>query len=108
MESRLDPDPWVMDWRDSVARMKATPPGPSVERLVARLRPGQHVLLVRPLTDGVSNWTEPWTQLVRRRSAQWGEILATDRHLKRVAVAPRYFKFATTVGNSAVLYEKTA
>jgi mannosyltransferase len=108
MESRLDPDPWVMDWRDSVDRMKATSPGPAVERLVATLRPGQHVLLVRPLTEGVSNWTEPWTKLVRRRSAQWGEILATDRRLKRVGIAPRYYKFATTVGNSAVLYQKTA
>jgi mannosyltransferase len=107
MESRLDPDPWVMDWRDSVDRMKATSPGPAVERLVATLRPGQHVLLVRPLTEGVSNWTEPWTKLVRRRSAQWGEILATDRRLKRVGIAPRYYKFATTVGNSAVLYQKT-
>jgi mannosyltransferase len=107
LESRIDPDPWVMDWRDGVARMTKTNPGRAVASLVASLRPGQHVILVRPLTEGVSNWTEPWTELVRRRSAQWGEALASDPRLRRIAVSPRFYKFATAVGNSAVLYQKT-
>ena len=76
--------------------------------LLANLRPGQKVLFVRPLTEGVQNWKAPWTQLVRRRSAQWGAILAGDTTLRQVQVAPQFYRGASTVGNSAVLYEKTA
>jgi len=64
--------------------------------------------VVRPLTEGVQNWKAPWTQLVRRRSAQWGAILAGDETLRQVQVAPQFYRGASTVGNSAVLYEKTA
>ena len=61
---------------------------------------------MRPLTEGVENWRAPWTQLVRRRSAQWGAILAGDTTLEQVQVAPQFYRGASTVGNSAVLYEK--
>ncbi|MGI8579607.1 MAG: hypothetical protein ACR2K9_03510, partial [Solirubrobacteraceae bacterium] len=76
--------------------------------LIASLKPGQRVVLVRPITDGIYNWTAPWTLLVRRRSAQWSQMLATDPTLKRTVTAPQFYKPAATVGNSAVLYTKTA
>ncbi len=100
-------DPYVQDWRDAVARYKRVAPARAENELVATLRPGQHVLLVRPLTEGTDNWSEPWTKLVRRRSAQLGGLLAADKRLRRVAVSPQFYRNVSTVGNSAVLYVRT-
>jgi mannosyltransferase len=96
-----------MDWRDALDHLRAAAPRATLPPLLATLRPGQKVLFVRPLTEGIVNWKAPWTQLVRRRSAQWGAILAQDATLRRVQVAPQFYRGASTVGNSAVLYEKT-
>lgn len=101
-------DPRHMNWVDALDRLDAAQPNEVLPRLLATLRPGQKVLFVRPLTEGVQNWKAPWTQLVRRRSAQWGAILAGDATLRQVQVAPQFYRGASTVGNSAVLYEKTA
>jgi mannosyltransferase len=101
-------DPRRMNWVDALDKLRAAQPGEVLPALLANLRPGQKVLFVRPLTEGVQNWKAPWTQLVRRRSAQWGAILAGDATLRQVQVAPRFYRGASTVGNSAVLYEKTA
>jgi mannosyltransferase len=101
-------DPRRMDWVDALDRLEAAQPDRVLPGLLANLRPGQKVLFVRPLTEGVQNWKAPWTQLVRRRSAQWGAILAGDTTLRQVQVAPQFYRGASTVGNSAVLYEKTA
>jgi mannosyltransferase len=99
-------DPRHMDWVDALDRLEAAEPAEVLPPLLANLRPGQKVLFVRPLTEGVQNWKAPWTQLVRRRSAQWGAILAGDTTLRQVQVAPQFYRGASTVGNSAVLYEK--
>jgi hypothetical protein len=101
-------DPRYMNWADALERLKHTSPARALAPLLASLRPGQHVVLVRPITDGVYNWTAPWTLLVRRRSAQWSELLATDKTLKHTANAPPFYKPAATVGNSAVVYTKIA
>ena len=101
-------EPRHMDWVDALDKLEAAQPDRVLPGLLANLRPGQKVLFVRPLTEGVTNWKAPWTQLVRRRSAQWGAILAGDTTLRQVQVAPQFYRGASTVGNSAVLYEKTA
>ncbi len=101
-------DPRRMDWVDALDRLRAADPDEVLPPLLAKLAPGQKVLFVRPLTEGVQNWKAPWTQLVRRRSAQWGAILAGDTTLKEVGKAPTFYRGASTVGNSAVLYEKVA
>jgi len=101
-------DPRHMDWVDALDKLEAAQPGRVLPGLLGNLRPGQKVLFVRPLTEGVTNWKAPWTQLVRRRSAQWGAILAGDASLRQIQVAPQFYRGASTVGNSAVLYEKTA
>ena len=101
-------DPRHMDWVDALDKLEAAQPERVLPALLAKLQPGQKVLFVRPLTEGVQNWKAPWTQLVRRRSAQWGAILAGDETLRQVQVAPQFYRGASTVGNSAVLYEKTA
>jgi mannosyltransferase len=107
LAAHLDRDPYLMDWYDAVRHARATNPQRATQALVAGLRPGQHVLLVRPITDGVANWTAKWTLLVRRRSAQISGALAANPHLKRIALAPAFYQNASEVGNSAILYEKT-
>jgi mannosyltransferase len=99
-------DPRHMNWVDALDRLQQARPQATLGPLLANLRPGQKVLFVRPLTEGIVNWKAPWTKLVRRRSAQWGAILAGDTSLRRLTVAPVFYRGASTVGNSAVLYEK--
>jgi mannosyltransferase len=101
-------DPSYMDWVDALSRLQAATPQATLAPLLASLRPGQKVLFVRPLTEGVKNWEAPWTQLVRRRSAQWDALLAGDRSLRQVAVAPHYYRGACCVADSAVLYQKVS
>ena len=101
-------DPRYLDWADALSKLEAAQPDRVLPPLLAKLRPGQKVLFVRPITDGVDNWRAPWTQLVRRRSAQWGAILAGDPTLRQVQVAPQFYRGASTVGDSAALYEKTS
>jgi mannosyltransferase len=103
---RTDPDPYLMNWYDAVDAMQAVDPRAAATRLAASLKPGQKLLLIRPITDGTDNWSATWTSLIRRRAAQMGEVWASDPSLKRVAVAPPFYRNATEVGNSAVLYQK--
>ena len=76
--------------------------------LIDSLKPGQQLLFVRPLTEGAQNWEAPWTALVRRRSAQWGAIIAGDRQLVPEAWAPHNYRGACCVADSAMLYKKIA
>jgi hypothetical protein len=102
-------DPSYMNWVDAERRLKDADPQTTLGPLVASLRPGQQLLYVRPLTEGVKNWQAPWTELVRRRSAQWGAILQADVNggmLKVVALAPNYYRGAPDIADSAVLYKK--
>jgi hypothetical protein len=92
-------------------RLRAAPPAATLDPLVASLRPGQQLLYVRPLTEGANNWKAPWTSLVRRRAAQWGQILKDDVDrgmLKVVSVAPHNYRGASILAYSAVLYQKVS
>ena len=103
------PHPSYMDWVDALKRLEDTNPRATLGALVASLKPGQQLLYVRPLTEGAQNWQAPWTQLVRRRSAQWGAILTGDvaaGMLKSVAWAPHNYRGACCVADSAMLYQK--
>jgi mannosyltransferase len=101
--------PGYMNWTDALNRLQDANPRATLDPLVASLRPGQQLLFVRPLTEGVKNWNGTWPQLVRRRSAQWGQILTTDTAngtLKRIASAPQNYRSACCIADSAVLYQK--
>jgi mannosyltransferase len=102
-------DPSYMNWVDAKTRLEHADPRATLDPLVASLTPGQQLLYVRPLTEGAQNWNAPWTQLVRRRSAQWGALLEADVSagvLRPVAVAPHSYGGACCVSDTAVLYEK--
>jgi mannosyltransferase len=97
----------VMDWTDGYDRMKDATTAKNLEPLLARLPAGGRVLIVHPVTTRVDDWDSPWTELVRRRSAQWGGALANDGRFKRVAVVPPFYRRATRIGVRGVIYEKS-
>ena len=104
-------DPTYMNWSDAQRRLTQASPAATLTPLVASLRSGQQLLFVRPLTEGSRNWGEPWSKLVRRRSAQWGQILTNDvanGTLTPVATAPGSYPGACCVADSAVLYRKSS
>jgi hypothetical protein len=100
-------DPTYMNWVNALSRLRRAGPAATLGPLVAGLKPGQQLLYVRPLTEGAENWKAPWTRLVRRRSAQWGALLAANGQLKEVAWAPHNYRGDCCVGDSAILYRKT-
>ncbi|MFN2617117.1 MAG: glycosyltransferase family 39 protein [Thermoleophilaceae bacterium] len=96
----------VMDWTDSQDRLEAATPARNLDPLLDRLPAGHKVLLVHPVTERVDDWDAPWTQLVRRRSAQWGYTLARDRRFRRIGAVPPFYRRATRIGIRGVLYVK--
>ncbi|MGB9186234.1 MAG: glycosyltransferase family 39 protein [Solirubrobacteraceae bacterium] len=105
--SGVAPDPQSMNWVNALTRLQNADPRTTLDRLIATLKPNQQLLFVRPLTEGAQNWQAPWTELVRRRSAQWGALLASDPRLKPVAWAPHNYRGACCVADSALLYRKS-
>jgi len=97
----------IMDWTDGYDRMKDATTARNLEPLLARLPDGGRVLIVHPVTSRADDWDAPWTELVRRRSAQWGGALASDKRFDRVAVVPPRYRRATRIGVRGVIYEKT-
>jgi mannosyltransferase len=104
----IDAQPTYMDWIDALKRYRNENPFKVVPRILNNLKPGQQVLFIRPMTEGAQSWKAPWTELIRLRAAQWGEIIAADKQLKRVpgAWAPHNYFGACCVASSAVLYKK--
>jgi mannosyltransferase len=99
-------NPHVMDWTDSQDRLKKATVATNLEPLLAKLPRSARVLLVDPVTERVDDWDARWTQLVRRRSAQWGYAVATDPRFKQIGVVPTNYRHATRIGVRGVLYEK--
>lgn len=104
-------DPTYMNWSHAQAALQHADPSTTLGTLVASLKPGQQLLFVRPLTEGAQNWRSPWTMLVRRRAAQWGQLLTEDvAHgtLVEVTWAPHFYRSACCVADSAMLYRKAS
>ncbi|MBA3437749.1 MAG: glycosyltransferase family 39 protein [Thermoleophilaceae bacterium] len=97
----------VMDWRDVQERLEAATPEKNLAPLLDRLPRSRRVLLVHPVTSNNGDWDAPWTQLVRRRSAQWGQALEADPRFTREAAVPSFYRRAGRIGVRGVLYQKT-
>ena len=97
----------IMDWTDGYDKLKDATPSENLEPLIASLPPGGRVLIVHPVTSRADDWDAPWTELVRRRSAQWGAALANDPRLEPVKPVPLRYRRATRIGVRGFIYEKT-
>lgn len=100
-------DPRVFDWRDALERMREARPSRVLASYVSSLRPGQTLVLVNPIVRG-SRWRAPWTELVRKRSAQWQRQADRNPNLVRIGAQPRFGNRPLTRGVRATLYRKTA
>ena len=96
----------IMDWTDGYDKLKAATPSKNLDPLIASLPTGGRVLIVYPVTSRADDWDAPWTELVRRRGAQWGAALANDPRLKPVKAVPIRYRRATRIGVRGVIYEK--
>ncbi len=104
-------DPSYMRWAGALGRLQDASPEAVLGPLIATLKPGQQLLYVRPLTEGAKNWSASWPVLVRRRAAQWGQILIGDvaaGRLKPVAWAPHNYRSACCIASAAVLYQRAS
>ena len=102
-------DPTYMNWVNAMDRYTAAQPSNVLPKLVNALKPGQQILYIRPLTEGVANWNAPWTIMIRRRSAQWGQILQDDVNsgeLQQEAWAPHNYRGSCCIADAAILYKK--
>ena len=101
----------VMDWRDAHEKLQDATPAKNLTPLLDRLPRSRRVLLVHPVTSTLGDWDAPWTSLVRRRSAQWGQAMELDRRFKRdesvpMGAVPTFYRRATRIGVRGVLYTK--
>ena len=101
-------DPSTMNWSDAYTRLAGAAPAATENALVASLSPGRRLLYTRPLTEGAEGWAPNWSGLVRRRAAQWSQLLATDPRLRLMAGgrAPRYYRGSCCVADSALIYTR--
>lgn len=103
----IDNQPTFMDWVNALQRYRKANPWKIVPPLLNSLKPGQQLLLINPLTEGVINWTAPWTNTIRLRTAQWESIIHHDKQMQFEQVfAPHNYHGAVDVGNYALLYKK--
>lgn len=99
-------DPSYMNWVNAMATYRAATPAKVLTPMLNALKPGQQLLFIRPLTEGVSNWEAPWTQLVRRRSAEWLAIIGNDKQFVEEATAPHNYRGSCCIADAAILYKK--
>ena len=98
--------PSYVNWVNALPRYKAENVTTTLDAMLNSLKFGQQLLFIRPMTEGALNWKAPWTFEIRRRSAQYGAIIAADKQLVQVATAPHYYRGACCIADSAVLYKK--
>ncbi len=101
-------DPSAMNWSDAYSRLARADPRRTLDALLGTLTPGQHLLAIRPLTEGSAAWKADWSGLVRRRAAEWGALLASDPRLRPIpgATAPHNYRGACCVADSAIVYTR--
>jgi hypothetical protein len=96
-------DPFVMDWRDALKRLRAAKPR-RVLALAHALPAGRRLAFVTPVFR-YGGWHAPWTRMVKLRATQLAAALRRDRALRRVAVV-RPGRRGTRSTLAAVVYER--
>jgi hypothetical protein len=102
------PDVQVMDWRDAVDRLGKTRVSHNLVPMLDALPVGHRLYLIRPIVSRKIEWLAPWTNLVKRRSAQWIHAIDRDPRFKRVLISNAFLSVGHR--NGAVqgrLYVKT-
>jgi len=77
------------------------------DHALARLHPGQQLVLVLPILRTAS-WVAPWTKLVKKRSKQWERALDHDPRLAREQAIPHLSGSRLPHGVRVVLFRRLA
>ncbi len=94
------PDAQVFDWRDSIDRLERARAKPTLDGLLATVRPGSEFIVVAPVFRDYRAWRARWTKLVWTKSTAWTWLLARDPRITlvahvatdEIAVRTNYFK----------------
>jgi hypothetical protein len=76
--------------------------------ILDKMRVGQQLYLIRPITSRENEWQAPWTSLVKRRSLQWIHVMDRDHRFKLEKISNNFLQVGHR--NGAVqgrLYVKT-
>jgi len=79
----------VTDWRDGVARLRASVAASELDSMLDSLPVGRRLVLVRPIVDDYERWSAQWTELVRRRSEEWAQYVSNDLRFRVSLVYPQ-------------------
>jgi len=82
-------DVGVTDWRDGVARLRASVAASELDSMLDSLAVGRRLVLVRPSVSDFERWSAPWTELVKRRSEEWAQFVSNDLRYRVSAVYPQ-------------------
>jgi mannosyltransferase len=96
----------VTDWRDGAEHFDRTGVRTQLLPLLDRLRPGQHLLLVRPIMFYPERWKGEWTSRVRDRSIEYEGVLRGDPRLRLAAIVPQSFRLPGPNPVQGLLFEK--
>jgi mannosyltransferase len=96
----LVPDARVFDWRDAVARLRASNMQDRVDQTIAAVRPGAEFVVVAPVFRDYRAWNATWTHLVWQRSTAYTSRLQQDPRVRllhhvftdEIALRHNYFK----------------
>ena len=94
-----------MNWVNAMPRYRAATPSKVLPPMLNALKPGQQLLFIRPLTEGVANWKAPWTQRsgdARRNGARSSATTSSSVG----GVAPHNYRGSCCIADSAILYKK--
>ncbi|HVU76319.1 MAG TPA: glycosyltransferase family 39 protein [Gaiellaceae bacterium] len=89
-------DPHIFDWRDAVDRLDAAKAQPTMDALLATVKPGQEFVVIEPVFRDYRAWRARWTKLVWRKATAWSWLLEHD---------PRYVVVAHVASDEIALKE---
>jgi hypothetical protein len=78
-------DPHIFDWRDAVTRLDAAKAQPTMDKLLATVKPGQEFVVIEPVFRDYRAWRAKWTKLVWRKATAWSWLLEHDQRYQVVA-----------------------
>jgi 4-amino-4-deoxy-L-arabinose transferase-like glycosyltransferase len=81
-----DSDSQVMDWEDALQKLRAATPAKDLAPVLAKVKPGQHLVVVSPVFRDYRAWDSRWTREVFLTSQAWTKDIARDPRFRQVAV----------------------
>jgi hypothetical protein len=76
------PDAQIFDWRNAVARLRASNMKARIDQTIAAVRPGSEFVVVAPVFRDYRAWNATWTHLVWEKSTAYTSALQRDPRVR--------------------------